>query len=49
MLIVLILIISLITLSIHQTNQIILYNYHPTIEISDKFDPKANIKRVIGG
>lgn len=48
-LIILILIISLITLSIHQTNQIILYNYHPTIEISNKFDPQANIKKVIGG
>lgn len=47
--IIIILIITLITLSIHPTNQIVLYNYHPTFEISNKFDPKANIKKVIGG
>lgn len=48
-LIIIILIITLITLSIHPTNQIVLYNYHPIIEISDKFDPKTNIQKVIGG
>ena len=47
--IIIILIITLITLSIHPTNQIVLYNYHPTFEISNKFNPKANIKKVIGG
>ena len=36
------LMIILMTLSIKNTNNIILYNYHPTIEISQKFDFKAN-------
>ena len=35
------LIIILMTLSIKNTNNIILYNYHPTIEISQKFDFNA--------
>lgn len=48
-LILFILIITLIILSIHPTNQIVLYNYHPIIEISNKFDPKSNIQKVIGG
>lgn len=48
-LILFILIITLIILSIHPTNQVILYNYHPIIEISNKFNPKANIQKVIGG
>lgn len=48
-LIMLVLIITLITLSIQPTNQIILANYHPTYEISNKFDPKENIQKVIGG
>lgn len=48
-LILFILIITLIILSIHPTNQIVLYNYHPIIEISNKFDPKANVQKVIGG
>ena len=43
------LIIILMTLSIKNTNNIILYNYHPTIEISQKFDFKANILKVIDG
>lgn len=47
--ITLVLIIALIILSIHPTNQIVLNNYHPIIEISDKFEPKANIQKVIGG
>lgn len=48
-LILFILIITLIILSIHPTNQIVLYNYHPIIEISNNFDPKSNIQKVIGG
>lgn len=48
-LILFILIITLIILSIHPTNQIVLYNYHPIVEISNKFDPKSNIQKVIGG
>ena len=48
-LIIIILIITLIILSIHPTSQIVLYNYHPIIEISNKFDPKSNIQKVIGG
>lgn len=43
------LMIILMTLSIKNTNNIILYNYHPTIEISQKFDFKANILKVIDG
>lgn len=43
------LMIILLTLSIKNTNNIVLYNYHPTIEISQKFDFKANILKVIDG
>lgn len=49
LLIILVLVITLIILSIKPTNQIVLYNYHPVIEISNKFDPQANIQKVIGG
>ena len=49
LLIILVLVITLIILSIKPTNQIVLYNYHPVIEISNKFDPLANIQKVIGG
>lgn len=49
LLIIIILIITLVILLIQPTNQIILYNYHPVIEISNKFDPQANIQKVIGG
>ena len=46
---IIILIISLIILAIHPTNQVILNNYHLVFEIENKFDPQANIKKVIGG
>lgn len=48
-LLLLIIAVSLISLFIKPTNQIILYNYHPVIEISNKFDPHANIQKVIDG
>lgn len=49
LLIIIVLVITLIIVLIQPTNQIILYNYHPVIEISNKFDPQANIQKVIGG
>ena len=47
LLIILVLVITLIILSIKPTNQIVLYNYHPVIEISNKFDPQANIQKLL--
>lgn len=44
-----ILIISIVILLVYPTNPIILYSYHPKVEISAKFDPYSNIKQVIGG
>ena len=49
LLIMLILVGTLIFITIQPTNPIILYNYHPIIEIANKFDPQANIQKVIGG
>ena len=49
LLIIIVLIFSIVILLIYPTNPIVLYSYHPVAEISQKFDPYENIKRVIGG
>lgn len=49
LLVAIILVLTLIVLLIKPTKQIILNDYHPIHQISKKFNPKNNIKKVIGG
>lgn len=49
LLLITVFIIILTIINIQPANQIILYDYHPVVEISKKFNGQDNIKKVIGG
>lgn len=47
--IIVLFIVVLASLTLNNTDNLLLYNYHPVIELSENFDFKANIMKVDGG